>query len=500
VLVPRRGSAALASTIAPGNPLIGVILPYSPLHHLLIRQVDLPLVMTSGNVSDEPLAYRDSEAMARLREIADLFLVHDRPIVTRCDDSVVRVVGGGPMLLRRARGFVPRPIPVAHRFEAPVLACGALLKNAFCFGIGDAAYMGPHIGDLENLETFESFQESIDRMERFLGVQPEVIAHDLHPEYLSTRYARLRTESAKVAVQHHHAHVVSAMAEHGIAGPVFGLAYDGTGYGTDGSAWGGELLLADAATFTRLATFRPVRLPGGDRAIREPWRVALALLEDAFDGEPPVSDLALLRQIPPEEIAVVQRLIATGTNAPRAHGVGRYFDAFAALGLNRTRATYEGQLALEWNMLASAAASEGGRYSFELARDTTPWSVDLRPMVRDAVYELIGGEAPAIIAARFHNTLAAASAQLVRHASMLYGRLRLVLTGGCFQNTILTERVVEELTPMFRILLHRQVPPGDGGIALGQAVAANAMLAMSHVGSSADRTSDLASPHGAQSS
>jgi hydrogenase maturation protein HypF len=477
--VRRRNEARLAGALAPGNPLVGIILPYSPLHHLLMRQVDHPLVMTSGNISDEPLAYRDEEARARLAEIADLFLVHDRPIVTRCDDSVAQVVAGGPMLLRRSRGFVPRPIPVTRPFDAPVLACGALLKNTFCFGVGDAAYLGPHIGDLENLETFESYQESIERMERFLGVQPEVVAYDLHPEYLSSRYAKLRTESTKVGVQHHHAHVVSAMAEHKIAGPVFGLAYDGTGYGTDGTAWGGELLLADASAFTRVATFRPVALPGGDRAIREPWRIAVAMLEDAFEGEPPIDDLRLFRELQPEQIAVARRLIATGTNAPRSHGIGRYFDAFGALGLVRLRASYEGQLAFEWNMLASdsGVARERGRYPFEIAHDAMPWMVDLRPMVRDAAYELIGGEAPAVVSARFHNTLAAASAQLVRHAAMLFGRLRVVLTGGCFQNALLTERVIEELAPVFRVCLHGQVPPGDGGIALGQAVAANAMLA-----------------------
>lgn len=476
VLAPRRSGAPLAASVAPGNPLVGLLLPYSPLHHLLARAAACPLVMTSGNLSDEPLAFRNEEALARLGEIADLFLVHDRPIVTRCDDSVARVVAGGPMLLRRSRGYVPRPVPVARPFDTPVLACGALLKNTFCFGIGNAAYLGPHIGDLENLETFESYQDSIDRMQRFLGVEPEIVAHDMHPDYLSTRYAQLRVESRRIAVQHHHAHVASAIAEHRIAGPVFGLAYDGTGYGADGAAWGGELLLADAASFARLATFRPVVLAGGDRAIREPWRIALALLEDAFAGEPPVADVRLFRQIPAEELAIVRRLIATGANAPAAHGVGRYFDAFAAIGLCRTRATYEGQLAFEWNMMAAAAPGrERGRYPFDIVRDGSPWTIDLRPMVRGAVYELIGGEAPAIVAARFHNTIAAASAQVVRHAAVLFGRLRVVLTGGCFQNALLTERTLEELSPMFRVCLHRQVPPGDGGIALGQALVANAI-------------------------
>ncbi len=474
VLAPRRKGADLAPSLAPRNPLVGVMLPYSPLHHLLIREADVPLVMTSGNVSDEPLAFRNSEARARLSEVADLFLLHDRPIVTRCDDSVARVIAGQPVLLRRSRGYVPRAIAVSRAFRVPVLACGALLKNTFCIGVGDKAYLGPHVGDLENLETFDSFRESVDRMQRFLGIEPEIIAHDLHPDYYSTCYAEQRLDGRKIGVQHHHAHVASALAERGLAGPVFGLAYDGTGYGTDGTSWGGELLLADPSSFQRLATFRPIALPGGDRAIREPWRIALAMLDDAFDGAPPLDELRLFRELPEEDLHVARRMLASGLNSPRAHGVGRYFDAFAALGLVRRRSTFEGQLALEWNMAALAAPGERGRYAFELRRSGSPWQLDLRPMVRDAVYELIGGEPPATIAARFHNTLAAASAQLVRHAAVLFGRLGVVLTGGCFQNARLAELVLAELSPSFRVYLHGEVPPGDGGIALGQAVVANA--------------------------
>ncbi|MGE5815183.1 MAG: carbamoyltransferase HypF [Acidobacteriota bacterium] len=474
VLAPRRPTGNLASAIAPRNPLIGILLPYSPLHHLLMREVDVPLVMTSGNRSDEPLAYRNSEAQARLAEIADLFLLHDRPIVTRCDDSIARVVAGSPVILRRSRGYVPRPVMVPQPFSRPVLACGALLKNTFCIGIGNRAYLGPHIGDLENLETFDSFQDSVARMERFLGVEPEVIAHDLHPDYFSTHYAQLRREPRKVAVQHHHAHVASALAENGIQGPVFGLAYDGTGYGTDGSAWGGELLLADTRTFTRLATFRPIALPGGDAAVRAPWRTALSMLDDAFEGSAPIDDLSLFRSLREEDVLVTRRMVAAGLNSPRAHGVGRYFDAFAAIALGRTQCTFEGQLALEWNMAALAAAGERGRYPFDISRAATPWQLDLRPMTRNAVYELIGGEAPPVVAARFHNTLAAATAQLIRLAASQHGRHDVVLTGGCFQNALLAELVLRELGREFTVRLHREVPPGDGGIALGQAIVANA--------------------------
>ena len=299
VLVRRRERTGLSAEIAPRNPLIGLLLPYSPLHHLLLRALDRPLVMTSGNVSEEPIAYRNGEALERLGDIADLLLVHDRAIETRCDDSVARVIAGRPVVLRRARGYVPDPVPLQRPFARPVLACGAQLKNTFCLGIDDAAHLGPHVGDLENLETLRSFEESLARMERFLRVRPEVIAHDLHPNYLSTRYALARPESVKIGVQHHHAHVASAMAENALSGPVIGVAYDGTGYGPDGTAWGGELLVADYAGFERVATFRPIPLAGGDAAIREPWRIALAVLDDAFGGDPPLDALGLFAPSPP---------------------------------------------------------------------------------------------------------------------------------------------------------------------------------------------------------
>jgi hydrogenase maturation protein HypF len=473
VLAPRREPSGLARAVAPENPLVGVLLPYTPLHHLLLRDVNVPLVMTSGNLSDEPLAYRNDEARARLSGIADLLLVHDRPIVTRCDDSVTRLVGGHPVVLRRSRGYVPRPLAMRRPFDKPVLACGALLKNTFCFGIGQSAWLGPHIGDLENVETSEAYEEALDRMQRFLGVTPEVVAHDLHPDYFSTTFAARRPEPIKIGVQHHHAHVASAIAEHGLDGPVLGVAYDGTGYGTDGTSWGGEVLLADLEGFQRLGTFRPIRLPGGDAAIREPWRLALTLLDDAFDGDAPLDELPLFRGMDRTQVEVVRRMLASGLNVPSAHGIGRYFDAFGAIGLALPRSRFEGQVALAWNLVA--APGERGRYPFEIGGDEGLRIVDLRPMVRDAVYELIGSEAPAIVSARFHNTLVAATAQLVRQAASLRGNLPIVLTGGCFQNARLAESVQAELTPAFSVYLHRQVPPGDGGIALGQAVIADAL-------------------------
>ncbi len=474
VLVDRRDPSPLSQAVAPRNPLVGIFLPYSPLHQLLLDRVDRPLVMTSGNISDEPVAYTDEEALERLGGIADLFLVHNREIVTRCDDSVARVVAGAPMVLRRSRGYVPRPVRLARPIAEPVLACGALLKNTFCLARGHEACLGPHIGDLENLETYRAYCESIARMERFLDFKPAIVAHDLHPDYLSTSYAVARHFTIAVGVQHHHAHIASVMAEHGLEGPVIGVAYDGTGLGTDGTAWGSEILVAGYSRFDRVATFRPIALAGGDAAIRQPWRTALALVDDAFGGDAPLDSLALFQQIPRADVDVVLQLIRQGVNAPKAHGVGRYFDAFGAIGLARPASSYEGQVALEWN--AVAAAGERGRYRYEVDRSSgTCCVLDLRQSVRDAVFELIGGEPASRVSARFHNTLAAATVDLVRCVARKFGHLPVALSGGCFQNRRLTESVLGGLAPDFTAYVHRGVPPGDGGLSLGQAVVADAL-------------------------
>jgi hydrogenase maturation protein HypF len=473
VLVPRLAGSGLAAEVAPNNPLVGVMLPYTPLHHLLMNEVRRPLVMTSGNLSEEPLAYRNDEALRRLAGIADLCLLHDREIETRCDDSVARVIAGQSVVLRRARGYVPRPIAVSPSFEVPVLACGALLKNTFCIGVGDTAYLGPHIGDLDNVETCASFEESIARMARFLRVAPSVVAYDLHPEYMSTRYALARPEPIKIAVQHHHAHVVSAMAEHGLPGPVIGIAYDGTGYGTDGAAWGGEVLVAGRETFERVATLRPIPLAGGDAAIRHPWRIALALIEDACDGQAPLDDFRLFSAVDARDVTVIRQMLATGFRSPLAHGAGRYFDGIGSLVLVRPDARYEGQVALEWNGIADPA--ERRRYGYDIDRGRSPWRVDLRPMVREVVRDLRGRIPPPLISARFHNTIVAATAEVVRAAARLHGQLPVVLTGGCFQNARLAEGLASALASQLSVYLHHQVPPGDGGLAVGQAVVAAAL-------------------------
>lgn len=477
VIVKRALESALAPEVSPDCPTLGLVLAYTPLHHLLLHDAGRPLVMTSGNLSDEPIAIDDDEAVSRLAGVADRFLVHDRAIDARADDSIARVIAGAPQVLRRARGYVPRSIAAHRAFARPALATGAHLKNTFAIGVGDAVVLGPHVGDLDTIESYEALGAMVARMERYLSVRPELVACDLHPEYLSTRFARehaAATGALLVPVQHHHAHVASAMAEHAIEGPAIGIAWDGTGLGTDGASWGGELLLASFERAARIATFRPVPLAGGDRAIHEPWRVALALVDDAFDGAPPIDRIAVLAARSSTEVRVVRRMIADGLNAPRAHGVGRYFDAIGALVLGRAVARYEGQVAMA--VEHAADPGEHTAYPFSIETGATPWQVDLRPLVRSVVDDLLGGHDSAVIAARFHETLAEITARLVSLATRDHGKLPVVLTGGCFQNDRLSSASLRCLASLqVDVYRHHCVPSGDGGLALGQALIADAV-------------------------
>ncbi len=479
VLVPRRDGAPLAPSVTPGTTLVGVFLPYTPLHELLLREFGGALVMTSGNASDEPMATDDGDALRRLGgAIADALLRHDRPVAARCDDSVARVLDGAPVVLRRGRGWVPASIEGAAAFPAPVLACGAHLKNAFCVGAGARAWMGPHVGDLETEEACAEFERSVASFARFVGVRPEVVAHDRHPDYFTTRWARSSGAGHCVAVQHHHAHVASAMADAGVEGPVLGLAWDGTGDGGDGTAWGGELLAADTAGFVRVATLRPLALAGGDAAIRDVWRLALAALDDAFDGDPPLDELRLFDAIDPTHVGLVRAMVRGGVNAPLAHGAGRWFDALGALALGRRVSRYEGEVAGAFGL--AAAPGDFGAYAFDIALEARggvpPCVVDLRPTVRALVADLVDRVAAAIVSARFHATLAAVADEMVAAGERRFGRLPVVLSGGCFQNERLLHAVTARLSGRTPVARHRRVPPNDGGIALGQAVVAAAAI------------------------
>ncbi len=455
VLCPTRRGAHVAPGVAPGLGEVGAMLPYTPLHHLLLAGVPL-LVMTSGNRAEEPIAKDNDDAQRRLAGIADAFLLHDREIHTRADDSVVRSVAGGVQPVRRSRGFVPEPIALGAS-APPICAVGAELKNTVCVTRGDQAYLGPHIGDLENHETHAFFTEVIRKLARLLGVTPEVIAHDLHPDYLSTRWA-LDDGRPREPVQHHHAHLAACLVDNGASGPVIGVAFDGTGCGPAGDLWGGEILLADLVGFTRLAHLRPLALVGGEAAIREPWRLAAAALVDA--GLP----LDRLARFP--RLAQIVRLI---DRAPRATGAGRWFDAVAALCGLRDAITYEGQAAIE--LEAVAAPGDHGDYPFAITETGgRPDAFDLRPTVGAVVADLGRGVAADVVAARFHRTLALVVVAAARRARALRGVGRVALSGGCFQNRILTETAMRLLEDEgFEVLVHRRVPPNDGGVALGQA-------------------------------
>jgi hydrogenase maturation protein HypF len=448
VIARRRPGARVAESVAPRTPDLGVMLPYSPLHHLLLADLGEPLVMTSGNVSDEPIAYRDEDARERLAGIADLFLVHDRPIHMRTDDSVVRATSGAPLSIRRSRGYVPEAIPLP--LEAPpLLACGAEQKNAFCLARGRRAWVGHHIGDLGNWETLRSFREGIEHFERLFAVAPEVVAHDLHPEYLSTKHA-LELEGVElVGVQHHHAHLAACLAEHRELGHAVGAIYDGTGLGTDGAVWGGELLVGSLAAFERVGHLPAVRLPGGEAAIREPWRMACSWLV--------ASDLPV-----PEEWEQVAQLCRAGTASPWTTSMGRLFDAAAALCGVRTTVSYEGQAAVELEALVDR--DERGAYPLP--------GLDARPAIAAVVDDLARGVSAGRVAARFHEGVARATAE----ACAATGQTTAVLSGGVFQNRVLLERTSAHLEAAgLRVLRPVRLPPNDGGISYGQAAVAAAL-------------------------
>jgi len=483
----RDQRVEIAKSIAPGNPYLGVMLPYSPLHHLLMAELDSPIVATSGNLCDEPICTDEHEALEQLRGIADCFLVHNRPIVRHVDDSVVRTILNGEQLLRRARGYAPLPIQLSARSNdlagsqiPSVLAVGAHLKNTIALSVGPQVFISQHIGDLETEQAFRAFRHIISDFQNLYETTPGVIAADCHPDYLSTKFAdQLASENSNQAeffrrviqVQHHIAHVLSCMAENDVPAPLLGLSWDGTGHGLDGKIWGGEFFLVTEKNVERVAHFAPFRLPGGEKAVKEPRKAALGLLYEIYgDHSFERKNLAPVSSFSGRELRTIKTMLVEGLNSPVTTSAGRLFDAVASLVALRHRVSFEGQAAMELEFALDGIETDeaypllvsgtGGGRALEL---------DWAPTIRAILGDIERGTRTGVISARFHNALAEAIVNVARH----FGEKHVVLSGGCFQNRYLTERAVHRLQAEgFRVFWHRHVPPNDGGIALGQIIAA----------------------------
>ncbi len=536
VLAPRRLEADVAEAVAPGSPELGCMLAYTPLHHLLLGDLaevsgcEPALVMTSGNVSDEPIAYRDPDALERLASIADAFLVHDRPIQTRTDDSVVRVVAGAAgsdsarlAILRRSRGYVPARLGLPIACGRPLLACGAEQKNTFCVAKASRAWVSHHIGDLEHEATLRAFREGIEHFERLFAVVPEVVAHDLHPGYLSTGYALERDGVQHIGVQHHHAHLAACLAEHGVSAPALGMIFDGTGYGTDGTVWGGELLVGDLRGFERVGSLRAVRMPGGTAAIRQPWRMAYAWAAAAGEAvtagavaggavtagavaggavaggavaggavaggavaggavvgaEPPPIPVHLRGRVDDARWRAMAGVAGSAAVSPVTTSMGRLFDAVGALCGVRAEISYEGQAAVELEALAATAGERSrAAYELEVSVDGDGVRLDPRSLLRAAIADLDAGVAPADVAAGFHRALAAGACAAACHVASSRGLGTVVLSGGVFQNRRLLESTAAALARAgLRVLVPERLPVNDGGISYGQAAVAAASAA-----------------------
>lgn len=473
VLLGKKEAAALSEAVAPGNRDIGAMLPYTPLHHLLLSDDLKTIVLTSGNASGDPITVGNEEAFTRLSGIADAFLVHDRDIYIRNDDSVVRVVDDRVRMVRRSRGYAPAPIPLSAHVR-PTLACGPFLSNTICIARGDEAFLSQHVGDLESLEASDSFEMTVEHLKRVLEIDPLVVAYDLHPDYVSTRYALSLNGVELVGVQHHHAHIAACMAENGLSGPVIGLAMDGSGYGPDGTIWGGEILVADYAGFSRAGHFRTVVLPGGEKAIEEPWRTAVAYLHEIYGRGLFDLDIEFVQSLDPSEGGNIVAMIEKGINCPKTSSCGRLFDAVAALIRLRDRVSFRGQAAVELEMVMGEG--DDGSYSFEINREDG-LVVDCRPIIRGIVADLAGGVDGGTISRRFHNSLVRAltgSCRLLRDETRIN---RVAMSGGVFQNTYLLGALERALAGEgFEVHTHSRVPTNDGGISLGQALVANAVL------------------------
>jgi hydrogenase maturation protein HypF len=476
VLLRWKGDSSVAKAVAPNLKYLGVMLPYTPLHHLLLRETGLPLVMTSGNISEEPIAKDNDEAVRRLASIADFFLVHNRDIYARYDDSVTVVERGIPQLVRRARGYAPYPIHLNFKSQ-PILSCGAEEKNTFCLTRDEYAFVSQHIGDMENLETLEHFTSTIELYKKLFRIEPKIIAYDMHPDYLPTKYAQeLAAKSGlkPVPVQHHYAHIVSGMVDNGIDSPVIGVAFDGTGYGSDGHIWGGEFLVADYQGFTRAGQLEYLPLPGGALAIKKPYRTAIGYLLTLLGESALRPDLPVLKNVADTEIGIIRQQIEKKLNSPLTSSCGRLFDAVSALIGVRGEIGYEAQAAIELEMAAYDAPDEVGEYPFSIVEQNGVSLIKVADLFSAILKDIDRKATPATIAARFHNTVARMIEESCQIVSRKTGLQHVVLSGGVFQNRLLLRKTVGWLEASgFKVFTHRQVPTNDGGISLGQAVVAN---------------------------
>ena len=471
VLLRKRPDCPVAADVAPYQKYHGIMLPYTPLHHLIVAESGLVLVMTSGNVSSEPIVYQDEKAFDRLKNIADFYCIHNREIHIRTDDSVSRIWRGNETVLRRARGFAPFPLLLNFNFKERILACGAELKNSFCLARDNFVFMSHHVGDLENLETLTSFEEGIEHFKRIFNIEPTLIAYDLHPEYLATKYALSLQDIRKIGVQHHHAHIVSCMIDNEIDGEVIGVSFDGTGYGTDGTIWGGEFLVCDYGGFKRVGHLEYTPLPGGEKAIKEPWRIAASILYNIFDNNMFDLDINFVKELDRNKWATIKKMIDKGINSPMTSSLGRLFDAVSALVGIRKEIYYEGQAAIELEM---AAGVEEGGYPFDLQELEDNTLILIEPIFRGIVSDLERGVGVESISSKFHNTVAKIILNMCLKIRKTIGLDRVALSGGVFQNSLLLENAFILLDKNnFKVFTQHRVPPNDGGIALGQVVIAN---------------------------
>ncbi|MEN8244803.1 MAG: carbamoyltransferase HypF [Thermodesulfobacteriota bacterium] len=473
VLLPKKEPELLAEDVSPHSRYYGVMLPYTPLHHLLLKESFKALVMTSGNMSEEPIAIDNQDALERLQTLADYFLLHDRDIYLRSDDSVVKTINNRLRFFRRSRGYVPRPVFLKKPVRS-ILACGAELKNTICLTRQDQAFLGQHVGDLENLATFNFFKKTIAHLERILDIEPEYIACDMHPDYLSTRYAKEQKDIQVLEIQHHHAHIVACMAENQVEDPLIGLAFDGTGFGTDGCIWGGEILLAGLDQFERRGHLAYVPMPGGAAAIKEPWRMATSYLYQAYGKDLLRLNLPFLKTVRADKIETIIEMIEKRINSPYTSSLGRLFDGVAAMVGLREKVAFEGQAAMELEMAADL--SEKGVYEYASPLGDS-LEIPVEPIVREIVEDMQRQVHPSEISMKFHNTLIRLFADVCINIRTQTGFTQVALSGGVFQNAIMLSGLTEDLeTKGFEVLSHTQIPSNDGGIALGQAVVADAML------------------------